>query len=195
MGLLDSMPERLSKDLEPMLSLPDPRTKISAYHDMPYAIFHYRPEEEFALRKQVRMLQTRLEMRGKRVTRISLAECLDAAMRAVNPLEAWFDIEREMGTEMTVDTVHAVLSAEERPLADIVAERMPPDPDPLHDIVFIVRAGALFPVYRTSALLEQLQGRVRAPTVLFFPGVLEGPAGLKFMGVLDAEHNYRPKIL
>ena len=26
------------------------------------------------------------------------------------------------------------------------------------------------------------------------PGELDGAAGLRFMGVLDAEHNYRPKI-
>jgi hypothetical protein len=32
------------------------------------------------------------------------------------------------------------------------------------------------------------------PAVLFYPGELEGAAGLRFMGVLDAEHNYRPKI-
>jgi hypothetical protein len=43
-------------------------------------------------------------------------------------------------------------------------------------------------------LLEQLKGRVLTPTVLFYPGSLDGAAGLRFMGVLDAEHNYRPKI-
>ena len=32
------------------------------------------------------------------------------------------------------------------------------------------------------------------PTILFYPGDLDGAAGLRFMGVLDAEHNYRPKI-
>ena len=31
-------------------------------------------------------------------------------------------------------------------------------------------------------------------SVLFYPGELDGAAGLRFMGVLDAEHNYRPKI-
>jgi hypothetical protein len=51
----------------------------------------------------------------------------------------------------------------------------------------------LFPVYRTSSLLDQLHGRVFVPSVLFYPGALDG-AGLRFMGVLDAEHNYRPKI-
>lgn len=194
MSVIDRMDDRLTKDLEPILSLPDPRTKISAYHDMPYAIFHYAPADEFALRKQVRMLQTRLEMKGKRVLTISLAECLDAAMRAERPLEEWFQAERDQGTGVIVETVHAVLS-EYHPLVELVAERMPPDADPRHDIVFILRTGALFPVYRTFALLEQLKGRVKAPTVLFYPGELDGAAGLKFMGVLEAEHNYRPKIL
>jgi Domain of unknown function (DUF1788) len=194
MSLLDPMPQRISQDLEPILALPDPRTKISAYHDMPYAIFRYDPAEEFALRAQVGLLQTRLEQRGKRVTRISLAECLDVAMRSQRPLEEWFAAEREMGTDTVVDTVHAVL-AEYTPLVDLVAERMPANPDPLHDLVFILRTGALFPVYRTFSLLEQLKGRVQVPAVLFYPGDLEGASGLRFMGVLEAEHNYRPKIL
>jgi hypothetical protein len=33
--------ERLTADLEPKLRVPDPRPLISAYHDMPYAIFRY----------------------------------------------------------------------------------------------------------------------------------------------------------
>jgi hypothetical protein len=194
MSVLDRMEDRLTKDLEPILSLPDPRPKISAYHDMPYAIFHYPPADEFALRKQVSQLKTRLELKGKRVVTISLAECLDAAMRAERPLEDWFQAERELGTDAVVETVHAVLS-DYQPLVELVAERMPQDADPLHDIVFILRTGALFPVYRTFALLEQLKGRVKAPTILFYPGDLDGAAGLRFMGVLEAEHNYRPKIL
>jgi hypothetical protein len=97
------------------------------------------------------------------------------------------------GIESIVDTVHSVLS-EYAPLVDLVSKRMPADPDPLRDVAFIVRTGALFPVYRTFSLLEQLKGRVHVPTVLFYPGDLDGAAGLRFMGVLDAEHNYRPKI-
>ena len=193
MSLLDPMRERLTRDLEPLLALPDPRTKLSAYHDMPYAIFRYDPGEEFEMRREVGMLETRLVQRGKRVTRISLAECLDEAMRSQRPLEEWFEVERQMGTATVVETVHAVLS-EYTPLVDLVAARLPSDADPLRDIVFIMRAGALFPVYRTFALLEQLQGRVQSPAILFYPGDLDGAAGLKFMGVLEAEHNYRPKI-
>lgn len=193
MSVLDPMKTRLTRDLEPILASSDPRAKLSAYHDMPYAIFRYDPTEEFELRREIGMLETRLTTRGKRVTRISLAACLDEAMRSQQPLEAWFEAERQMGTATVVDTVHAVLS-EYRPLVELVAARLPADPDPLRDIVFITRTGALFPVYRTFSLLEQLKGRVTTPAVLFYPGDLDGAAGLRFMGVLDAEHNYRPKI-
>lgn len=190
---MSDLDHRIKHVLEPMLALPDPRDQISAYHDMPYALFRYDPEEEFELRKQVTLLETRLSQKGKLITRISLAECLDEAMRSQRPLEEWFAAEREQGVETIVDTVHSVLS-EYRPLVELVAARMPKDPNPLRDLVFILRAGALFPLYRTFSLLEQLTGRVNVPTILFYPGDLDGAAGLRFMGVLDAEHNYRPKI-
>lgn len=190
---MTELESRLKLNLEPILELADPRQRISAYHDMPYALFRYDPEDEFELRKQVTLLDTRLSQKGKRITRISLAECLDTAMRSQRPLEEWFAAEREQGVETIVDTVHSVLS-EYSPLVDLVAARMPEDSDPMRDVVFILRTGALFPVYRTFSLLEQLKGRVRVPAVLFYPGDLDGAAGLRFMGVLDAEHNYRPKI-
>ena len=193
MSLLDPMKSRLTRDLEPILSQPDPRTKLSAYHDMPYAIFRYDPAEEFELRREVGMLETRLTQKGKRIIRVSLAECLDEAMRSVHPLEEWFAVEREMGTGTVVETIHNVLS-DYVPLVDLVEQRLPPDQDPLQDVVFILRTGSLFPFYRTFSLLEQLKGRVAAPSVLFYPGTLDGPSGLRFMGVLEAEHNYRPKI-
>jgi hypothetical protein len=184
---------RLRADLEPVLSLPDPRDRISAYHDMPYALFHYDPEEEFDLRQQLSLLQTRLEQKSKRVIRISLAECLSAALESQRDLQDWFDIERSVGAEDTIQTITNVLESY-APLVELVADRMPADPDPKSDVVLINRTGALFPVYRTFSLLEQLKGRVIAPTVLFYPGKLDGASGLRFMGVLDAEHNYRPKI-
>lgn len=186
--------QRLTRDLEPVLREMDPRARISAYHNMPYAIFHYPPEEEIPLRAELAMLITRLEQIGKRVTTISLAECLADALAAEGLTTARIaNAEKRTGTEKMTDTIHKVIS-ERRPLDDLVAARMPQEADPLRDVVFIVRAGSLFPFYRTSSLLEQLKGKLDVPAVLFYPGELDGVAGLKFMGVLDADHNYRPKI-
>jgi hypothetical protein len=191
--MTDDWQTRLTQTLEPVLREVDPRPQISAYHDMPYAIFRYDPDEELELRRHISLLETRLSQKAKRITRISLAEALDEAMRSVHPMDEWFEAERQQDTATVVDTIHSVLS-EYKSLVDLVAARMPASPDPLRDVVFILRTGALFPVYRTFSLLEQLKGRVLAPTVLFYPGTLDGAAGLSFMGVLDAEHNYRPKI-
>jgi hypothetical protein len=190
---MSDLAQRMREQLEPVLELPDPRERISAYHDMPYALFRYDPTEEFQLRSHVTLLETRLTQKGKVVKRISLAECLDEAMTSQRPLKDWFAAEREQGTDTIVETIHSVLS-EYSPLVDLVAAQMPEEPNPLRDIVFILRTGALFPVYRTFSLLEQLKGRVCVPTVLFYPGDLDGASGLRFMGVLEAEHNYRPKI-
>lgn len=192
---MSDLENRLRQNLEPILELDDPRPKISTYHDMPYAIFRYDPDEEFLMRQQVTMLETRLSQQGKRIRRISLAELLERAMvLSGRTLAEWFDIERQMGTELVIDTVHSVLAEGTITLIDLVASQLPEDGDPRYDVVFILRTGALFPVYRTFSLLEQLKGRVVVPTVLFYPGDLEGAAGLRFMGVLEAEHNYRPKI-
>lgn len=190
---MSDVARRLREDLEPILELPDPRPKISTYHDLPYALFRYDPEDEFELRKEVTLLETRLSQRGKRVKRVSLAECVDEAMCSERPLDAWFEAEREQGVETVVETIHAVLSDGEK-LVDLVARRLPAGADPLHDIVFIVRAGTLFPIYRCHTLLERLHGRLLVPAVLFYPGTLDGAAGLQFMGVQQADPNYRPKI-
>ena len=186
--------ERLTGQLEPVLRSADPRPSISAYHDMPYAIFRYPPEDEFDVRQEIALLRTRLEQAGKRVTMISLAACLRSALDAEGmSTDALVDAEKSVGLEPTIETIHQVIS-EYRPLDELVAQRIPSDADPLRDVVLIVRAGALFPIYRTSSLLEQLKGKVCVPAVLCYPGELDGAAGLRFMGVLDAEHNYRPKI-
>src|SRR5437762_9675398 len=104
---MSDLVHRIKTSLEPILELADPRQRISAYHDMPYALFRYDPEEEFDLRKQVTLLETRLSQKGKRIKRISLAECMAEAMKSQRDLREWFAVEREQGTETLVETVHA----------------------------------------------------------------------------------------
>ena len=186
--------ERLKIDLEPILASPDPRGKLSAYHDMPYAIFHYPPEVEFDLRAELELLTTRLENAGKRVTRISLAACLFEAIGAEGYSEQdMLDNEPLTGVQTMVETIHSILESA-HPLVDLVVGRLPSEQIPTKDVILLNRTGALFPVYRSHALLEQMKGRLKVPAVLFYPGELDGPSGLKFMGALDSDPNYRPRI-
>jgi hypothetical protein len=188
----------LRTKLEPILRERDAARQLcvkSGYHDLPYGILVYPPEKEFELRRELTLLRTRLHQAGKHVTTISLSECMTTAL-AAEGLGAAELVEAEIASSLplAIETVFAVLSSY-RPLDELVAERVPSDADPERDVVFLVRAGALYPLYRTYALLEQLKGRVSVPTVLMYPGDRVGPKGLSFMGVADPEHNYRPWIV
>jgi hypothetical protein len=190
---MTSLEERLTTKLEPVLESRDPRPGLSAYRSMPCAIFWYSPGDEFHLRRELKRLATRLETKGKRVYFISLAECLKQAVTEHVSLAELAVNEKDIGLDATVETLSEILDARS-PLPEVIASRLPPDANPLRDIVFIVRCGSLFPVYRPYPLVEQLMGRLELPVVVFYPGELDGPTSLRFMGVLDPDNNYRPKI-
>ncbi|MDQ5908540.1 MAG: hypothetical protein QG599_631 [Pseudomonadota bacterium] len=191
--MTDDWKTRLTQQLEPVLMQPDPRPQLSIHHDLHYALFQYPPDQEFPLRQELALLRTRLEHAGKHITTISLADCLTAALEAEAMTgEALAEDEQAVGLETVIDTVADIISLAQ-PLYRRVADRMPAHPDPQRDLVFIVRVGALFPFYRTAPLPEQMQGQLHAPTVLFYPGDREG-VGLRFMGLLEADYNYRCKI-
>ena len=62
-------------------------------------------------------------------------------------------------------------------------------------VALVARAGALYPFYRSSALLRHLDGKTsNVPVVLFYPGTRQGQTGLSFMGILDPDNDYRPRI-
>ena len=187
--------ERLRDDLEPILLRRDPRPGLSAYHGMPCAVFHYPPEDEFAVRAEVRALAARLAARGKAARTISLADCLAAALQAEAPLEELAASEQASDLDAALDTVNAILAdADRMPLDRLVLERLADAADPERDIVYIVRCGALFPFYRPYPLTDHLMNKVTVPTVLFYPGEPASPTTLRFMGELTPDNNYRAKI-
>jgi hypothetical protein len=60
-----------------------------------------------------------------------------------------------------------------------------------------MRAGVMAPaLYQMSKLLDEMHGRTLVPTILFYPGTLEGATGLRFMALKEREAlgNYRVKI-
>src|SRR5438876_10016841 len=71
--------------------------RISVYHDLPFAILRYDTDEEWALRREARLLATRLEDVGKKVHIILMSELLWQAIDATEGLEAIVELERERG--------------------------------------------------------------------------------------------------
>lgn len=191
---MSSLKERIEW-LERELPPNPPRFKI--HEDLPFAILRYDPTEEWDIRREVRLLATRLEAKGRPVAIISLAELLWKAIDENEGIEAIGALERERGFEAAQEQVNTYLSDEDfTPLPRLVAERLNAL-DPARDLAFLVRAASLAPaVYHISKLLDELQGRTRVPTVLFYPGEPVGTNSLRFMGLtsLHSPPSYRVKI-
>jgi Domain of unknown function (DUF1788) len=171
--------------------------RISVYHDLPFAILRYEPSEEWELRREARLLATRLEAFGKEVHSIPMSALLWLAIEETEGLEAVVELERERGYLAAQEQVTTYLSDRDwQPLADLVAGRLAPY-DPAKNIVFLTRVAAMAPgLYHMSKLLDQLQGKTQVTTILFYPGSIEGTTGLRFMDLKDREAlgNYRVKI-
>jgi len=78
-------------------------------------------------------------------------------------------------------------------LIDEFARSAPEDAD--RTLVLLGRAGALYPFFRSSALLKHIDGKTRNfPVVLLYPGERRDTTVLSFMGELTSDRDYRPRI-
>ncbi len=190
MSSLNEQLEILREDLtsDPM--------RISAYHDLPFARFRYDPEEEYECRKCLRLLAAKLsQTHSRRVTFISLAQLVWAAINTTCGLKAIVELERDRDFEAAQQTVHNILAKPNfAPLADSLLARLKPL-DPAHDIVFLVRTGVLAPaIYSCATLLNELHGKTMIPIVLFYPGTADGRSNVRFMNIPGRDtdpYNYR----
>jgi hypothetical protein len=177
--------------------------RINVYHDLPFAIMRYDPEDEWELRREVKLLATRLEAVGKEVYIIPMSELLWSALEEVHQkdddegLEAVIELERDRGFVEAQQQVTTYLSSKVwLPLWDSLAERLA-SIDPENSVVFLTRVAAMSPgIFHISMLLDKMHGKTKVTTVLFYPGSIEGTTGLRFMDLKDRDAlgNYRVKI-
>jgi hypothetical protein len=172
--------------------------RISVYHDLPFAIFRYDETDEYKMRRSANRLATRLrEDTGYEAHIISLAELLWTAIEKNDTIDDLAEEEREFGFEKAQETVNQYLTSKEfSPLLDLLSEQFA-KLDPAKNITFLMRAASLAPsIYQISQLMGQMQGKTIVPTVLFYPGSIEGVSGLRFMGLSGREPtgSYRVKI-
>jgi len=178
-------------------------TRISVYHDLPFAIFRYNPEDEWEMRREMKNLEIRLANSGKRVVELSLEMILWDALQSIEERDpddgyhALVELEKQEGFLAAQEVLITYLSSNEWcSLAEIVANRLNAL-DPKRDIAFILHAAAMAPdFYQMSRLLDELHGQTMVPAILYYPGTLEGTTGLRFMDLRNREAtgNYRVKI-
>jgi hypothetical protein len=177
--------------------------RINVYHDLPFAIMRYDPTDEWELRREIKLLATRLEAVGREIHIIPMSELLWSALEKVHQkdddegLEAVIALEKERGYVEAQQQMSTYLSNKVWvPLWDLLAERLAPI-RPENSVVFLTRVAAMSPgIFHVSMLLDKMQGKTKVTTVLFYPGSIEGTTGLRFMDLKDRDAlgNYRVKI-
>ena len=181
--------------LEYDLKVDPPR--ISVYHDLPFAIFRYDPEEEWTLRREARLLATRLGEAGRDTYIINMSDLLWKAIQDCEGIDAVVELEKDRGFLEAQEQMTTYLSDRDwRPLAGLLTERFK-TLDTSIKVVFLMRVAAMAPgIYHMSKLLDQMQGKTLVTTILFYPGTIEGTTGLRFMALKDRDAlgNYRVKI-
>ena len=168
--------------------------------DAPFVIYQYLPEQEWAVRRDLGELRRWLEAEPRRIScaPISLAGLFWKALEESGFLEELIAQEREAGDNPAAraDVFAAVgeILREPPTLPDrVIAEVENSDE---RTAVFLYRAGALYPAYRTSTLLDDLRGRLPRPVTLLYPGRLVGEYGLSFMDTAEpAAYGYRALIV
>lgn len=181
---------------------------ISTMRNYRFAIMQYDPSDEFDLRGEVQRLTADLVANGWMVLSISLqkllldrvrAQGLEWVDRVVQMEERMAGIEPERGLNYLKSKLWPLIEGPDGIATDcsrLISEYADRHPDTVdRTVAFIGRAGALYPFIRSSALLRHLDGRTRnVPVVLLYPGERRGVAGLSFMGILNPDNDYRPRI-
>ena len=182
--------------------------QISTMRNYRFAIVPYDPAEEFRLRVQVQKLTGELIASGWVVLSISLQKLLMQRIAAqgqkwVDRLIAWETRAHQMSPERGLNHLKTRLTpliegpdgiaADCSRLIREFAEKHPDYAD--RTLALIGRAGALYPFFRSSALLRHLDGKTaQVPVVLLYPGERRGMTGLSFMGIHTPDNDYRPRI-
>jgi hypothetical protein len=173
-----------------------------------FAILAYDPKEEFKLRQAIRNLTDELKGLGWNIESISLHKLLLDRLKAEDPklIESIIRMERRLYdrdaeralNHLKEKLAHYIEGSEgiAKDVVDLINKFA--DDYPLavnRSLFFLARTGALYPFFRSSAMLKLIDGKTRnLPVVLLYPGKRSDLNALSFMGELTPDRDYRPRI-
>ena len=142
--------------------------RISVHEDLPFAIFRYAPSEEWEMRRNAKLLSTRLNEIGKKTTTINLSDILWQIIDECEGLKPIVELEKSKGFLAAQRQLTTYLSdVEWRPLATVLEERLNALKEQF-DIVFLMRTASMAPaIYHMSKLLDQMKGKTQLMLILF----------------------------
>lgn len=182
---------------------------ISTSRNYPFALFQYPPHEEFKMRSSLIELLDTLRTKGWTILNVDLLSALIDYLDGQEDgefIEAIIEEEKlqykasrndySMPLKVLQNSLDVYLKDPEeyaKAVFDRIMEKTEHS-DPSKSVVFLSRIGGLYPFYRTSSLLRYLDKGIHVPIIILYPGERIEQYFLSFMGEMDADRDYRPRI-
>lgn len=182
--------------------------QISTMNNYSFAILQYEPAEEFLMRQLINDLVSEIRQYGWKVKNVDLFDLMIRRLKDENDeqtIKEIIDGEKRLfqrkGISRSLNHLKQTMVGDLEGIngisSDVIKEieLLVGDSKPTKTLIFISRAGSLYPFYRTSGLLRYLDGKTgNVPVILLYPGSRPSETSLSFMDEHQPDSDYRPRI-
>lgn len=172
----DKLEEVLTKDSD----------SIRVHSGVPFVLLVYDPNDEYLLNQQKTFLFHKLDDLKIKYVEVPLNKRIFEWLEEEGLLQEAFQLEKTRKKELTKQ-LSAILKSK---LVASLTQLSEEDKEP---IIFLSRAGSLYPFLRVSAILSELENKVKNIMVVFYPGKREGKS-LRFLNESEGYY-YRAMII
>ena len=181
--------ERLDK-MEEAIKKPSFRQSSGRANEVNYWIFDYPPEYELEVRERIKYMQNRNSKGGEEfeLKVFDLYDIIIDFLKANDFMEECYKFEKKKGLERITKAVSNSMKINDD---DSLIVQHIKDNTPDNAVVFLTGVGKCFPILRSHKVLNNLhQAFVKAPVVMFFPGVYNEQELILF-GEIKDDNYYR----
>lgn len=153
------------------------------------------------VKRQSKAWMAKLANDGWSVVPLSMAEAVESVLRKNKMRKLWLNSEREILAQteqqrgaLDFREINKTLSAalvEGQGLQDFIESKLEVAESRMNGLLFMTDVEALHPYLRINTIESRLQGRIRCPVVVLYPGKREGKTSLRFLEFYPPDPNYR----
>jgi len=157
--------------------------------------------EIVTVKRQTRAWVAKLENQGWHVVTFSMAKTVNAVLRGHKLRKQWIMGEKVLlgqaertGAAIEFGEINKTLAkalTEGSGLIDLLKAKIEEASAHPGGLLLITDLEALHPYLRINSIEAQLQGAIRCPVVVLYPGKREGKTSLRFLEFYPADPNYR----
>lgn len=164
-----------------------------------YLVFPVR--EVLAVKRQTRAWVAKLENQGWQVVTLSMSTAVNAILRQHKFRKNWLlgekmvlDQAARTGKVIDFGDINKTLAkalTEGTDLLDLIKSKAEEASSMPGGLLLLTDLEALHPYLRINSIEAQLQGVIRCPVIVLYPGKREGKTSLSFLEFYPADPNYR----